>query len=486
MKLAPGARLGPYSIVSALGAGGMGEVYRARDPRLARDVAIKVVAAAFAENRDRLARFEREARAAAALNHPNILAVYDVGTDAGAPFIVSELLEGETLRQRANGGPVAVRRAVEHAAQIARGLAAAHDKGIVHRDLKPENVFLTRDGQVKILDFGLVKLIEDQPSLASVSAAVTVTSPTHAGVVLGTVGYMAPEQLRGLPVDQRADIFALGAILYELLSGRRAFARDTAPETMTAILNDEPADLTPGVPTGLARIVSRCLEKDPAHRFQTARDLAFSLENASDTSSVATTAAASRARPSRLAWLAAGLALVPAAALTPIAYSHLRERPASLHPLRFQIPLTVEFGGPGNFSLSPDGRHLAFVGLGPDGVHRILGPRHGFARREDAARLRSECVHAAARLVARRAIPRVRRGRAAEEARRVRRQPPANPVRSTERCRGRLLESQWRHHRRQHHERPVPRARDWWRAHPRDRARSVAEGGGARDADVPS
>ena len=189
---------------------------------------------------DRLHRFEQEARAAAALNHPNILAVYDIGTDGGAPFIVSELLEGETLRERARRGPVAVRKAIEYALQIARGLTAAHEKGITHRDLKPENVFVTRDNRVKILDFGLAKLTQDQSALATLSAAATVSAPTQPGVVLGTVGYMAPEQVRGLPVDQRADLFAFGAILYELLSGVRAFSRDTAPETMAAILNVDP------------------------------------------------------------------------------------------------------------------------------------------------------------------------------------------------------------------------------------------------------
>jgi Tol biopolymer transport system component len=373
LRLAPGARLGPYEIVSALGAGGMGEVYRARDPRLGRDVAIKVVAAEFAGHGDRLLRFEREARAAAALNHPNILAVYDVGTDAGAPFIVSELLEGETLRQRLADGPLGIRRAVEQAAQIARGLAAAHDKGIVHRDLKPENVFLTRDGRIKILDFGLAKLLEEQPPLGSGSAVVTAASPTAVGIVLGTVGYMAPEQLRGLPVDQRADIFALGAILYELLSGRRAFARDTAPETMTAILKEEPADLAVGggVPPALVRIVGRCLAKDPADRFQTARDLAFSLEGASDATAASVPSSTAGARAWPLGWIAGGLVLLIAAVLAAAAYSRLRDRSATLQALRFQIPSTVELAGPGNFSLSPDGGHLAFVGRGPDGVPRI-------------------------------------------------------------------------------------------------------------------
>jgi Tol biopolymer transport system component len=351
----------------------MGEVYRARDPRLGRDVAIKVLPTAFSADVDRLHRFELEARAAAALNHPNILAVYDIGTEADAPFIVSELLEGETLRERAKSGPVVVRKAIEYALQLARGLAAAHEKGITHRDLKPENVFITRDNRVKILDFGLAKLTQDQPALATASALATVPSPTQPGVVLGTVGYMAPEQVRGLPVDHRADLFALGAILYELLSGRRAFSLDTAPETMAAILNEHPPDLSAAagsISPALVRIVDRCLEKSPSERFQTASDLAFALDGLSDASSVSTAARVGRHRVHRT-WLAWGAAALLLATLAPLAYQHVRERPAAPSAVRFQIPPTVEFAGPGNFSLSPDGRHLAFAGRGSDGIARL-------------------------------------------------------------------------------------------------------------------
>ena len=370
MLLKPGARLGPYEIVSALGAGGMGEVYRARDPRLGRDVAIKVLPGVFSADVDRLHRFEQEARAAAALSHPNILAVLDIGTDANAPFIVSELLEGETLRERANAGPVAVRKAIQYALAIAHGLIAAHEKGILHRDLKPENVFVTGDNRLKILDFGLAKLTQD-PSAAGSSI---VTAPaTQPGVVLGTVGYMAPEQVRGLPVDHRADLFALGAILYELLSGRRAFSRDTAPETMTAILNEDPADLSAAagaIPPDLVRIVNRCLEKRPSERFQTASDLAFALQGLSDASGVSK--ATSAVRPSfRRAWIGWAVAVLLLATLAPLAFRHVRERPPSPGSIRFQVAPTVEFGGPGNFSVSPDGRHLAFVGRGSDGIARL-------------------------------------------------------------------------------------------------------------------
>jgi eukaryotic-like serine/threonine-protein kinase len=362
--------------VSALGAGGMGEVYRGRDPRLSRDVAIKVLPTAFSADLDRLHRFEQEARAAAALNHPNILAVFDIGTQADTPFIVSELLEGETLRERSNAGPVAVRKAIELALQIVHGLAAAHDKGITHRDLKPENVFVTQDNRVKILDFGLAKLTQDQPALGPASAMATMPSPTQPGVVLGTVGYMAPEQVRGLAVDHRADLFAFGAILYELLSGVRAFRRDTAPETMAAILNADPPDLsavaTP-IPPALVRIVNRCLEKSPSARFQTASDLAFALEGLSDVSHASSVSIAARAGRHRVhrTWLGWGAAALLLATLGPLAYQHVRERPVAPSPMRFQIPSTMEFAGPGNFGLSPDGRSLAFMARGPDGIARV-------------------------------------------------------------------------------------------------------------------
>jgi len=351
----------------------MGEVYRGRDARLARDVAIKVLPTAFSADVDRLHRFEQEARAAAALNHPNILAVFDIGTQGDTPFIVSELLEGETLRERSNAGPVAVRKAIELALQIAHGLAAAHDKGITHRDLKPENLFVTRDNRVKILDFGLAKLTQDQPALGPASAMATAFSPTEPGIVLGTVGYMAPEQVRGLAVDHRADLFAFGAILYELLSGARAFRRDTAPETMAAILNEDPPDLSAAaapIPPALVRIVNRCLEKSPSARFQTASDLAFALDGLSDAPS-ASTAAPARSHRVHGTWVAWGTAALLLATLAPLAYQHARERPASPSPMRFQISPIVEFAGPGNFGLSPDGRYLAFAGLGSDGIARI-------------------------------------------------------------------------------------------------------------------
>jgi serine/threonine protein kinase len=286
MALAAGTKIGPYEIISPLGAGGMGEVYRARDSRLGRDVAIKVLPTAMARDAERLRRFETEARAVAALNHPNILSIHDIGTHDGAPYLVSECLEGQSLRQELSGGALPLRRAVEYGTEIAQGLAAAHDKGIIHRDLKPENIFVTRDGRVKILDFGLAKLA--RPEAASDQGATVEAVPTSAGVVLGTVGYMSPEQVKGEAADARSDIFALGTILYEMLSGERAFRRDTSAETMTAILKEDPPELsTTGkqISPAMDRIVRRCLEKKPLQRFQSARDLAFNLEGVSGISS---------------------------------------------------------------------------------------------------------------------------------------------------------------------------------------------------------
>jgi len=281
MSLQAGTKLGPYEIISPLGAGGMGEVYRARDTRLGRDVALKVLPDSFAHDADRLRRFEQEARAVAALNHPNLLAIHDIGEQNGTRFIVSELLEGQSLRAELDSGPLPQRKASDYAAQIAQGLAAAHEKNIVHRDLKPENIFITREGRIKILDFGLAKFAPAKSETRHESAGLTLTSsPTEAGMVMGTAGYMAPEQVRGAAIDSRTDIFAFGVVLYEMVSGKRAFRRDTAAETMTAILKEDPPELadSPPVSPGLERIIRRCLEKQPEQRFQSAKDLAFALE----------------------------------------------------------------------------------------------------------------------------------------------------------------------------------------------------------------
>ncbi|HEY6049816.1 MAG TPA: serine/threonine-protein kinase, partial [Thermoanaerobaculia bacterium] len=308
MTISSGTRLGPYEILSAIGAGGMGEVYRARDTRLSRDVAIKVLPASFSSDADRLRRFEQEARAAGILNHPNITAVLDVGESAdGSPYVVQELLEGETLRHELSGGKLSPRRAIEHAVQIANGLAAAHEKGIVHRDLKPENVFVTTDGRVKILDFGLARMTHAEASPQATDLP-TATPGTEPGMVLGTLGYMSPEQVRGKPADARSDIFSFGAILYEMLAGQRAFRGDSAADTMSAILREDPPDLSitnENVAPGLERIVRHCLEKSPERRFQSARDLAFDLEALSSDS-------ASR-RPAELPRRAGPSGRIPAA-----------------------------------------------------------------------------------------------------------------------------------------------------------------------------
>src|SRR5580765_1265491 len=317
MALQPGTRIGPYEIRSLLGAGGMGEVFLAHDARLGRDVALKVLPAQFAADPDRLRRFEIEARAASQLNHPNILTVFDVGTDGGQPYVVAERLEGETLRDRLRRGPMAEREALEVARQVARGLAAAHARGIVHRDLKPENLFLTRDGHVKILDFGLAKLVSDGSGSHS---RVDTAYATEAGVIVGTMQYMAPEQVKGQPVDHRADLFAFGAVLYEMVSGNSPFRRPSGAESMSAVLNDTPPpldDVRQGTSPLVSRVAAHCLEKSPDQRFQSARALISALDSAGSRASTgsssppSTAPATSRRIP--VAVVAAGAAVLGAA-----------------------------------------------------------------------------------------------------------------------------------------------------------------------------
>ncbi len=338
----------------------MGEVYRAKDTRLGRDVALKILPESFARDADRLRRFEQEARAVAALNHPNILAIHDIGEQSGSPFLVSELLEGESLRAVLDRGPLPQRKTIEYGVQIAHGLAAAHEKGIVHRDLKPENVFVTKDGRIKILDFGLAKLAQ---TMGASPDEVTLTSAQHtaAGVVMGTASYMAPEQVRGESADPRTDIFAFGAVLYEMLSGVRAFRRDTAAETMTAVLKDDPPELTETArlisPT-LDRIVRRCLEKSPEQRFQSARDLSFALSafSGSETSVTARASVAAPRRMTLLPWLAAALAILAVAGAT----WFVARRPQPTTRMQFALAVPDEMSI-SHMALSLDGSMLAFV-----------------------------------------------------------------------------------------------------------------------------
>ena len=356
MPLTLGTKLGPYEILAPLGAGGMGEVYRARDTRLGRDVALKILPESFACDTDRLHRFEQEARAVATLNHPNILAVFDIGQHNGAPFLVSELLEGESLRTLLDRGVLPQRKTIEYGVQVAHGLAAAHEKGIVHRDLKPENVFVTKDGRIKILDFGLAKLVQ---AAGADPDEITLTSPhTAVGVVMGTASYMAPEQVRGEAADPRTDIFAFGAVLYEMLSGVRSFRRDTSAETMTAVLKDDPPELSdPGraVSPALERIVRRCLEKNPEQRFQSARDLSFALSALSGTdASGAVRATAAPRRVPLLLWLSVGMALAAVAAVT----WWVARRPTVTTRMQFALPVPGEVS---HMALSRDGSMLAFV-----------------------------------------------------------------------------------------------------------------------------
>jgi eukaryotic-like serine/threonine-protein kinase len=354
MALSPGTKLGPYEIVAPLGAGGMGEVYRARDSRLGRDVALKVLPAEVGSDASRRHRFELEARAVAALSHPNIVAVHDVGTENGVFYIVSELVDGESLRSVKFG----LRKTLDIAVQIASGLAAAHAAGIVHRDLKPDNILLTRDGRAKILDFGLAKLTPAQAP--SAAAAGTTTMNTDPGTVMGTVGYMSPEQVRGLEVDHRSDIFSFGVILHELLTGKRAFHGETSAETMTAILKQDPPELSDTVPSAVRQVVGHCLEKEPTNRFQSARDLSFALAAMSQTGSHSG-AAPALAKPS--SWKRSALAALAVLLLIVLSLAAGRLFSPTTPPESWS---GVMLGGPEKAlspRLSPDGNLLAVLAM---------------------------------------------------------------------------------------------------------------------------
>jgi serine/threonine protein kinase len=368
VTIATGTKLGRYEIRSQLGAGGMGEVYRARDLELGRDVAVKVLPSNLSADADRLHRFQQEACAAGALNHPNILAIYDVGKHDGSPYVVSELLEGETLRRRIAGTPVAQRRAIDYALQIAHGLAAAHEKGIIHRDLKPDNIFITNDGRAKILDFGLAKLMQLDGNQAQTEIP-TRRVDTDPGVVMGTVGYMSPEQLKGRAVDQRSDIFSFGAILYEMLSGRRAFHGESAAETMSAILKEDPPELSgsnKNVSPALERLVNHCLEKNSESRFHSARDLAFALEALSGSSASASTETVLALSPARakwrqhLPWIVASLAILLAMLALAISYSRRAPVPEARETIRLLMTLPEKAIMIGPPVISPDGRRVVY------------------------------------------------------------------------------------------------------------------------------
>jgi eukaryotic-like serine/threonine-protein kinase len=364
-----GKTLGHYQVVAKVGAGGMGEVYRARDTKLGRDVAVKVLPRELASDPGALARFEQEAKAVASLSHPNILAIHDFGTEDGVCFAVTELLDGAPLREKLEAGPLPVRKALDYGLQIARGLAAAHDRGVIHRDVKPDNVFVTGDGVVKILDFGLAKQCPVAPGETDADLPTVNTDP-H--TVLGTVGYMSPEQVRAQAVDRRTDIFSFGCVLYEMVSGRRAFARDTTVETMTAILKDDPPGFEtaarPGssassVPAALSRLVLHCLEKDPNERFQSARDLAFDLQSlASPSSAEAGTPPVKTRRFGAGSWLAVTGVVTGATAVAFLAGDWLGTSRANsrtapvpeVRPLTFQPALELDP------SLNPDGQSFVF------------------------------------------------------------------------------------------------------------------------------
>ncbi len=375
MTIGIGTRLGGYEVVSRIGAGGMGEVWRAKDAKIGRDVAIKVLPASLITDADRLQRFEQEARAAGTLNHPNLVTIYELGTHDGAPFIAMELLEGETLRDKLDRGPIPARKSIEYAVQIANGLAAAHEKGIVHRDLKPENIFATPDGRIKILDFGLAKLMAP----AEVPDDQTAKRGTAPGTVMGTAGYMSPEQVRAIDVDHRSDIFSFGAILYEMLSGHRAFRRDSSVETMNAILKEDPPELSASsanVSPAVDRIIRRCLEKSASERIQNARDLAFALEGLSGTSTQ-TAIGSDSPKSSRRPLLLAAATAAAVALLAALFFVGRLSKPDPSQPTMRQ--LTFGNGTVRSARFAPDGQTIVY-GAAWDGT-----PLKLFQRRLDGA-----------------------------------------------------------------------------------------------------
>jgi serine/threonine protein kinase/Tol biopolymer transport system component len=379
-----GQTVGSYNILEKLGEGGMGEVYRARDPRLNRDVAIKVVQASVAADPERLRRFTVEAQAVAALNHPNVLTIYEVGTHEGHPFLATELLEGETLRTKLTAGPLPFSKAIDSARQVADGLAAAHAKGLAHRDIKPENLFITTDGRVKILDFGLAKMVAPVAAAGMTAAETRLDMATSAGVVLGTAGYMSPEQVRGQTVDHRSDLFSLGIVIYEMVSGRRPFAGDSAVETMNAILTADPQDLTSltrVLPPGVTHVVHHCLEKNPEERYQSARDLSFALRTIQSSSgtdvSAGRLAIGGPARSSRR-WLPVAAAGVAGVLLGALAILPLMRSRDSLDLSRYRFtPLAADAEPEVGVVWSPDGKSVAYT-------KKVAGVAQVFVRALDA------------------------------------------------------------------------------------------------------
>ncbi len=382
MPLAAGTRLGPYEVLALLGSGAMGEVYRARDSRLNREVAVKTLPPSFALDPERQRRFEHEARAAGHLNHPNIMAIYDVGSSDGVPFVVAELLQGETLRTRLKSGSLPISRAIDYGLQIARGLAAAHEHGIIHRDLKPENLFVTKDGRVKILDFGLAKLTHPETRARGEGDSLA-GSLTETGAIVGTAGYMAPEQVRGEKTDHRADLFALGAILYEMVSGQRAFHGDSSVATLYAIMNDEPplpSSLGRPVPPALERLIAHSLEKHAEARFQSARDIAFSLEGMSDSATVGVSAGHAIAPSRRWRPMAAG-GLVALMMVTALITNRLSRPHINADPVLFSVPAPQATLWDLGCSPSPDGQSLAFGDHDSTGLTSYIRPLASQIRR---------------------------------------------------------------------------------------------------------